>query len=185
VTLDLGTGDGHFVLARAAARPDELVLGVDASHRAMVESSRRAARPIRRGGLPNARFVVAGVEALPRELAGFADLLTIHFPWGSLLHGATGADLESAERIASLLAGGGRMRLLLSAASRDARRGVVEIEPADIVATFERLGLVAGEVRPATVADAVAARSSWGRRLLRARNAERCAWLLDFDRPRA
>jgi 16S rRNA (adenine(1408)-N(1))-methyltransferase len=170
------------VLARAAAWPDELVLGVDASHKAMVESSRRAARPIRRGGLPNACFVVAGVEAVPRELAGFADLLTIHFPWGSLLHGATGADQVAAERLAGLIADGGRMRLLLSAASRDTRRGVVEIEPARIVATFERLGLVAADVRPATVADADAARSSWGRRLLRARNAERCAWLLDFER---
>lgn len=184
MTLDLGTGDGHFVLARAATWPDELVLGVDASHAAMVEASRRAARPIRRGGLPNARFVVAGVEALPRELAGFADLLTIHFPWGSLLHGATGVDLEAAERLARLIASGGRMRLLLSSASRDARRGLVQLEPARVVATFERLGLVAGEVRPATVADADAARSSWGRRLLRARNAERSAWLLDFERPR-
>jgi predicted RNA methylase len=184
VTIDLGTGDGHFVLAHAAARPHELVLGFDASHAAMAEASRRAARPQRRGGLPNARFVVSAVEALPPELAGVGGLVTIHFPWGSLLRGTAGSDRDIAERLASLVKGGGRLRLLLSGASRDARHGVSELDPASIVSVYERLGLKVVEVRPATVADADAARSSWGRRLLTSRNAERCAWLLDFERPR-
>jgi 16S rRNA (adenine(1408)-N(1))-methyltransferase len=62
VALDLGTGDGRSVLSAAAAQPDVLVIGVDASAEAMAESSRRAAR---RGALPNALFVVAAAEHPP------------------------------------------------------------------------------------------------------------------------
>jgi 16S rRNA (adenine(1408)-N(1))-methyltransferase len=50
------------VLAAAAARPDTLVIGVDANAAGMAESSRRAAR---RGVLPNAPFAVAAAEHPP------------------------------------------------------------------------------------------------------------------------
>jgi 16S rRNA (adenine(1408)-N(1))-methyltransferase len=53
------------VLATAAAQPDRLVIGVDASAAAMAAASRRAAARPARGGLPNALFVVAAVESLP------------------------------------------------------------------------------------------------------------------------
>jgi len=182
VTFDLGAGDGHFVLARAAARPDELVVGVDASHAAMAEASRRAARSSRHGGFPNAQFVVAAVECLPRELAGLGDLVTVHFPWGSLLHGAAGAEPWIARRLAVLVADGGRLRLLLSGTHRDQRRGASEIDPANVIATFKRLGLVALEVRPATLTDARAARSSWGKRLLSGENVARLAWFFELAR---
>jgi len=62
VALDLGTGDGRHVLAAAAARPDTLVIGVDANADGMVDASRRAAR---RGALPNALFAVAAAEHPP------------------------------------------------------------------------------------------------------------------------
>jgi 16S rRNA (adenine(1408)-N(1))-methyltransferase len=78
--IDLGTGDGRFVLAAAAAHPERLVVGIDASAAAMAEASRRAAANPRRGGLPNALFVVAGAEVLPPELDGSADWLTAWFP---------------------------------------------------------------------------------------------------------
>ncbi|MGH2393895.1 MAG: methyltransferase domain-containing protein [Candidatus Limnocylindria bacterium] len=80
VTIDLGTGDGRYVLATAAAEPDRLVIGVDANAAAMVKAARRAASRPNRGGLPNALFVAAAVEALPAELDGVADLVTAHFP---------------------------------------------------------------------------------------------------------
>ena len=50
------------MLAAAAARPDTLVIGVDASAAGLAESSRRAAR---RGTLPNALFAVAAAEHPP------------------------------------------------------------------------------------------------------------------------
>ncbi len=56
----------------------------------MVRASRRAAASVAQGGLPNARFLVAGLEFLPDELDRYADLVTISFPWGSLLAAAVG-----------------------------------------------------------------------------------------------
>jgi hypothetical protein len=50
------------VLAAAAARPDTLVIGLDAVAGAMAGASRRAAR---RGALPNALFAVAAAEHPP------------------------------------------------------------------------------------------------------------------------
>jgi 16S rRNA (adenine(1408)-N(1))-methyltransferase len=85
VIVDLGTGDGRYVLATAAACPDRLVIGVDANAAAMADAARKATARSGKpgkpgGGLPNALFVVAAVEALPVELAGVADLVTAHFP---------------------------------------------------------------------------------------------------------
>jgi len=78
--VDLGTGDGRYVLAEAAAHPDRLMIGVDASAAAMVEAARRAAGRANRSGRPNALVVVAAVEALSPELDCAADLVTAHFP---------------------------------------------------------------------------------------------------------
>lgn len=50
------------MLAAAAARPDTLVVGVDANAAGMAEASRRAAR---RDALPNAMFAVAAAERPP------------------------------------------------------------------------------------------------------------------------
>ena len=58
----------------------------------MAKSSRRAARPVSHGGVPNALFVVAAAERPPTELLSIADELTINFPWGSLLRGALAFD---------------------------------------------------------------------------------------------
>jgi 16S rRNA (adenine(1408)-N(1))-methyltransferase len=80
VSVDLGTGDGRYVLSEAAAHPDRLVIGIDANVTAMVEAARPVTGRPSRGGLPNALFVVAAVEALPAELDGVADLVTAHFP---------------------------------------------------------------------------------------------------------
>lgn len=79
--IDLGAGDGRFVLATAAREPSTLVVGIDAEASRLAEASRRAARAPRKGGLPNALFVFAAAESLPRELDGSADVVTVHFPW--------------------------------------------------------------------------------------------------------
>jgi tRNA G46 methylase TrmB len=50
------------VLATAAARPDTLVIGVDANATGMAAASGRAAR---RRALPNALFAVAAAEHPP------------------------------------------------------------------------------------------------------------------------
>jgi 16S rRNA (adenine(1408)-N(1))-methyltransferase len=62
VAIDLGTGDGRYVLALARQRPETLVVGLDASAAAMAEASRRAAR---RDAVPNALFAAAAAQHPP------------------------------------------------------------------------------------------------------------------------
>jgi len=179
VTVDLGTGDGRFVLAHAAAHPDRFVLGIDASPEAMRDASRRAARPASRGGLPNARFVVSAVEALPAGLDGLADLVTVHFPWGSLRDAAAGHDPTVSARIGSLIRPRGSLRLVLSAVERDGTSGVY---PEAVASAYAALGMTLAECRRATLDDAVAVHSSWGKRLLRRPDPGRSAWSFRLDR---
>ena len=81
MTIDLGTGDGRLPYALAPLWPDRLFVGVDASVAALRAVSERAGR----ARLENLLYVRAAVEALPRELSGVADRVTVVLPWGSLL----------------------------------------------------------------------------------------------------
>jgi 16S rRNA (adenine(1408)-N(1))-methyltransferase len=167
------------VLAAAAAQADRLVVGVDANAAGMATASRRAAAKPSRGGLTNALFVVAAVEMLPRELDGVADLVTVHFPWGSLLRGLLGADATTMTSLTRVLRPAATLQLLLSSTDRDRSAGVAPIQAATLAALAESYtswGLAVTEARPATVADVAAAHSSWGKRL--GAGTWRPAWLL-------
>jgi 16S rRNA (adenine(1408)-N(1))-methyltransferase len=168
VAIDVGTGDGRAVLAVSAREPTTLVLGVDASAAAMAEASRRAAGPARRGGRENARFVVASAEALPAELTGRAALVTVLFPWGSLLRGCLGGDEAVASGLAGLVAPGGALELMLAPSARDALDGI-PTAPAEIVEaatrTFARHAFEVVDAREATPAEIAATGSTWAKRL--------------------
>nr|HMO97468.1 hypothetical protein [Tepidiformaceae bacterium] len=62
--------------------------GIDPNHAGLVEASRKAAASEKKGGLPNARFVLAAAEGLPGPFVSCATSLSILFPWGSLLRAA-------------------------------------------------------------------------------------------------
>jgi 16S rRNA (adenine(1408)-N(1))-methyltransferase len=181
--IDLGTGDGRYVTA-VAVDPDTFVVGIDASTAAMAESSRRAARPAGRGGLPNALFVVAAAEALPAELCGLADVVTIHLPWGSLLRGALALDHEVAAGIARVVAPTGRVAILLAPAARDRLSSDVDVQgrlAEGLGGDWSRHGLELCEARPATDEEIAASRSTWARRLgLRAGDPDRAAYRLEL-----
>jgi 16S rRNA (adenine(1408)-N(1))-methyltransferase len=87
VSIDIGTGDGQFVLHQARSEPGGFYIGIDACRENLVQSARRAPA--------NALFIIANALCLPGELAQTAGRLTINFPWGSLLEGllAPHADL--------------------------------------------------------------------------------------------
>lgn len=91
VLIDLGTGDGRFVLHTARAHPVQYVIGIDACRDPLREASRRAP--------DNALFLIANALDLPSELAGLASAITINFPWGTLL---TGLLQEESPLLASL-----------------------------------------------------------------------------------
>ena len=185
VVIDLGTGDGRAVIARARQDPAALVIGIDASAAAMAESSLRAARPARKGGLPNALFVVAAAERPPGELIRIATEVTITMPWGSLLRGALALpdSEDAAAGIAGLVAPGGRVRSLLSIDPRD-RLALPALDATDGPVLAERwrgYGLRLASFGPADPAILAASGSSWARRLGAGRG--RTVWQLDLDRP--
>ena len=82
--LDIGTGDGRFVLHTAQANPRRFVIGLDACRENLRDTSRRAP--------DNVLFVIANAVAMPPELRGVASHITINFPWGSLLSGLLDAE---------------------------------------------------------------------------------------------
>ncbi|MBI3746590.1 MAG: hypothetical protein HY264_08775 [Chloroflexi bacterium] len=135
----------------------------------MEDASRRAARPVRKGGLANVLFAVAAAERVPAELRGLGTVVTLAFPWGSLLRGCVGLDPVVAEGVRSLVAPGGRLDFLLAPAGRDRLPGV-PTEPDAVVeacrATFEGLGLTFREGRAASKEELRDSASSWARRLL-------------------
>jgi 16S rRNA (adenine(1408)-N(1))-methyltransferase len=169
------------VIDRARQEPDTLVLGVDANAAALAESSRRAARSTRRGGLPNAAFIVAGAERPPPELVGIADELTITLPWGSLLAGALAIDPAAAAGIASFMAIDGRVRILVSIVDNDQlnRASLGAHDAATLAQRWARHRLRLVTFRPATDAEVDASRSSWARRLAAGRR--RPAWLIELN----
>ncbi len=169
------------MLAAAAANPCRLAIGVDADAAAMAEASRRAARSVRRGGLPNALFVVAAAEALPPELTGLAAQLTVQFPWGSLLRGLLRADPQILHGIVRVCRPGAAVTLLLSVTERDHVAGIERLDAGSVerlAPAYAAHGLLLREGRPATAAELVASRSSWARRL--GAGGHRPAWLLRF-----
>ncbi|HEX5825404.1 MAG TPA: hypothetical protein VFY18_13180 [Candidatus Limnocylindrales bacterium] len=154
-------------MGRARREPGALVIGVDASAAGMAESSLRTARPERRGGLPNALFVVAAAECPPSDLHGIADELTILFPWGSLLRGALALDDAAAAGIARLVRAGGRVEVLASATERDGQ-GVPPLRAEDGPAIARRWacrGLALTTFEPASAPQIAASGSTWARRL--------------------
>jgi 16S rRNA (adenine(1408)-N(1))-methyltransferase len=181
VIADIGTGDGRAVLTRAAAEPVSLVIGVDAAAGLMAEASRRAARR----GPANAIFLAAGAASLAdTPLAGRVDLVTVTFPWGSLLRGVLGLEPAVLAGVAALVAPSGRVEVLASVVPSDQIDGVATLdagwEPA-IRSAWAGVGLELAPMRPATAVEIVASRSSWARRLDPAR-VSRMVWRLDVCR---
>ena len=154
-------------MARARREPGALVIGIDASAAGMAESSLRAARSSRRGGLPNALFVVAAAECPPDELAGLAGELTILFPWGSLLRGTLALDDAAAAGIARLVRTGGSLEAFVSITERDGLglpRLCLEDGPS-IARRWACHGLKLVIFEPASPEQIAATGSTWARRL--------------------
>ncbi|MBV6450421.1 MAG: 16S rRNA (adenine(1408)-N(1))-methyltransferase [Anaerolineales bacterium] len=84
VSIDLGAGDGRFVLRMAEQHKDTFFIGIDSCRENLRISSRTK--------LPNALFVIASAQALPCELNGLASHVSINFPWGSLIESLLNAD---------------------------------------------------------------------------------------------
>jgi 16S rRNA (adenine(1408)-N(1))-methyltransferase len=114
VWIDLGCGDGLFAYRRANSHPDVLVIGIDAARENLRATASKARRSVKKGGLENLLFIVAGVENLPDELSGLAAELTVNFPWGSLLRGILEGSGPVLGGVARLARPGGHVEMLLN-----------------------------------------------------------------------
>ena len=144
----------------------------------MTESSRRADRR----GPRNALFLAAGVETLAASpLAGTADLVTVTFPWGSLLRGVVGLDVEALCGVASAARPRARIEVLLSVIPADGIPGIEQLDasyrPA-IAPAWTNAGLELTVLREATAGELRATPSSWARRL----GSDRRMWRLEGRR---
>jgi Putative methyltransferase len=107
VLIDIGTGDGRYVLHVARTRPTWFALGVDACRENLREASRKAS--------PNTLYVIANAFTLPGELAGMASKVTINFPWGSLLMGLLDGEPMLLEGLLAIARPGATLEIRLNA----------------------------------------------------------------------
>ena len=154
----------------ARGEPSRLFIGVDANAAGLREYSGRAFR----AGVANLVYVRAAVEALPAELAGVADRVTVILPWGSLLAALAQPSRELLRGIRALCRPGATLTVVLgSDPIRDQaemlRLGVPTLEAArlasEIEAGYADAGFALGSVRPMPVTELARWPSTWARRL--------------------
>lgn len=172
VLIDVGTGDGRFVYRSAGADPGAFCIGIDAASDRMREVSHRAGRKPARGGRPNALFVVASAQALPEELAGLADTVSVNFPWGSLLDALVRPDPTVLAALRRLSRDGGDLLALFNQSVFDDRAyadrlGLPELTDARVDEALRPAYLAAGfEIRASRLLEGdVPHQTSWGQHL--------------------
>jgi 16S rRNA (adenine(1408)-N(1))-methyltransferase len=170
VVVDLGTGDGKFVLREARARPDALFVGIDAVGEAFARSAARKRLPA------NARFVVGDATRPPEALERRASEVYVNFPWGSLLRALAAPDPDPFARVVALLRPGGVLRTLLNLSavadrSYAERLELPSLDDADVegrlVPGWRAAGLDDVRWRRLAPGEDPPWRTSWGQRLVR------------------
>ena len=180
VVVDVGSGDGRWTYERARADPSRLYVALDPDADSLKEYAFRAARKPARGGVSNALFVVAAVEAPPPELESAAGEIEVAFPWAALLRGLLLADQATLRGLVRLATPGAAFTLVLTYdATHDHGAGLDPAAPGLDQAAIERMrapytaaGLHIERVRALTPDEALAIPSTWGRRLLHGRPRE-------------
>lgn len=109
VIVDLGTGDGRFVLKNALKNPNNLYIGIDPSEKQLQIYSKEANKK----RLNNALFIVDSIQMLTSDLYNTADELFINLPWGTLLEQIVNPTKESILTIYNLLKEEGTLQIVL------------------------------------------------------------------------
>ena len=171
--VDVGTGDGRFPYHWALEHPEDLAVGIDAVADAMEKLAVRSRRKPGKGGAPNLLLAVGAAEVLPGPFAGWADEVTVNFPWGSLLRALVEPLPVVLAGLAALAKPGARFVGLLNTSifrSDDylERLGLpplsVERAQEELVPAYARQGIDLQRVIP--LAGGAPHRTTWGQRLI-------------------
>lgn len=162
ISLDLGTGDGRFVCKNAEQNTETFFIGIDSCRENLRVNSQRK--------LPNALFVIANAQSLPRELGGLVSCVSINFPWGSLVEGLLNNDARMLDGLARATRPRAMMDVSLNAdalasAGWDLDSGANQLERVLNAAGWEtrlRSGLTARDLREIP--------TTWAKRLAFGRN---------------
>ncbi len=112
--IDIGTGDGRFILDAAREHPEWLCIGIDAAAENMQKNAGKASAKPKKGGLPNVLFLRGAAENLPGPFAGKADMVTVNYPWGSLMRIVSEPDLDNMKKIRDLCKPGAELTVFLN-----------------------------------------------------------------------
>ena len=174
VLIDLGTGQGKFVLDAARRNPTRLVVGIDAVAQTMAKSARKAGASPKKGGLPNVLFVRATVENLPGPFEGRADTLTVQYPWGSLMRTVSAPATHHLKSLRAVCKLGARLTVYLNHSIFEDRNYLERLGMEDIADPASNPGLPAGYAAAGfdvthrgVIRGDPPARSAWGRHLIR------------------
>ena len=147
-----------------------MFIGIDANAAALRELSGRAAR----AGTFNLLYVRAAVEALPHELDGIADQLTVILPWGSLLAAVTQPSVPALASLRALCQPKAALTVVFGIdPARDhaeaIRLGLPSFDAAffegPLAAGYANAGFTVKAVRPLTAGELARWPSTWAKRL--------------------
>ena len=157
VHVDLGTGDGHYALRVARTHPTQAVIGLDT----MLDHLRGA----RKRDPRNLRYIQADALAWTPGTLPVADVVTINFPYGSLLKGLVEADPALVERLVALLGSGSHLAIRVNRSALVATGLDPVAGPDRIAATVRQLPGVRVATHALARDDLRAFPSSWAKRL--------------------
>jgi 16S rRNA (adenine(1408)-N(1))-methyltransferase len=157
VHVDLGAGDGRYVLRIARTQPGCFVIGVDACRENLGRSSHRAPS--------NALFVIATVLSLPTELAGMACQISIMFPWGSLLKGLLSADRALLDGVRMVSDADASLEVYLNAGALEEQGWELEHGAVRVRDVLREAGFIVDRPRPLDATALHRLPSTWAKRL--------------------
>ena len=157
VLVDVGTGDGRYVLHAARTRPGWFVVGVDACRDNLRKASLKAPG--------NALYIIANALALPGELIGVASRVTINFPWGSLLAGLLDGSPKLMEGLAAIARPGAEMEIMLNAGALAGAGHTLALGGERVRSALFEAGFDVGRATRLGVHDLRRCHTTWARRL--------------------
>jgi 16S rRNA (adenine(1408)-N(1))-methyltransferase len=157
VLIDVGTGDGRYVLHVARTCPTWFAIGMDASRENLRRASRKAP--------PNALYVIANALSMPRELGGMASEVTINFPWGSLLMGLLDGDPMLLEGLRAIARPGAALEIRLNSGALAEAGHTLESGGARVRRALQACGFDVGDLLQLGARELRQCHTSWAKRL--------------------